>query len=152
MVAEVEQNLATLNDQIEEHQKMIERLGAIDLAASAESGWDIAVTAMGGGPHAVPMRQAAWQAAISTGALRLMAYDVSAALSDVYTTQIDVYGDVSGTALHLFIPESFRPDNRNETLQLFRWSMINLEGQERFLRDVYERHLPTLRQRVQEAG
>jgi hypothetical protein len=152
VVAEVEQNLTTLNGQIAQHEKMIESLRAVDAAATEASGWDIAIAAMSGGPGAVPMRQAAWQATVSTGALRLLDYDVSAALSDIYTTQFDVYGPVAGPATQLFIPESFRPDARNETIQLFLWSMIILEGQERFLKEAYERHLPTLRRRIHEAG
>jgi hypothetical protein len=150
VVAEVEQNLATLNGQIAQHRQMIESLRAVDAAATDASGWDIAISAMSGGPGAVPMRQAAWQATVSSGALRLMDYDISAALSDIYTTQIDVYGDVAGPATHLFIPESFRPDARSETVQLFLWSMIILEGQERYLKAVYEEHLPTLRQRMKQ--
>jgi hypothetical protein len=152
VVAEVEQNLATLNKQIAQHQEMIASLRAVDAAATEASGWDIAIAAMHGGPGAVPMRQAAWQATVSTGALRLLDYDVSAALSDIYTTQFDVYGPVAGPATQLFVPESFRPDARNETIQLFLWSMIILEGQERFLKEAYERYLPTLRRRIQEAG
>jgi hypothetical protein len=147
VVSEVEQNLTTLSAQIDRHQKMIASLKGIDPMATEGSGWDVAVAAMGGGPDALPMRQGAWQAAVSSGALRLLPYDVSAALSEIYTTQIDVYGsNVAHSASSLFIPESFRPENRRETLQLFLWSMVNLEGQERYLHSVYERHLPALRQ------
>ena len=88
---------------------------------------------------------------IGAGA-KLIGRRVTFVLSDIYTTQLDVYGDVAGPATHLFIPESFRPDARNETIQLFLWSMIILEGQERFLKEAYERHLPTLRRRIHEAG
>jgi hypothetical protein len=149
VLAEVDQNLATVDSQIQKHQNMIASLRAIDMCAAEGTGWDIAIGAMGGGPDAVPMQQAAWQAAVSSGALGLIDYDVAAALSDIYTTQIDVYGyNVAQSASSLFIPESFRPESCNETLQLFLWSMINLEGQERFLKTVYERHLPALRQRA----
>jgi hypothetical protein len=152
VLAEVQENLATVDSQIQKHQKMVESLKAIDVSASGGSGWDTAIAAMGGGPDAVPMRQAAWQAAVSSGALRLMDYDVAAALSDIYTIQIDVYAhNVAQSASSVFIPESFRPESRDETLQLFLWSMINLEGQERFLKTVYERNLPTLREHVEGA-
>jgi hypothetical protein len=149
VLAEVDRNLATVDAQIGKHQKMIASLRAISTSTTQGTGWDVAIGAMGGGPDAVPMQQAAWQAAVSSGALRLMDYDIAATLSDIYTTQIDVYGhNVAESSSSLFIPDSFRPESRNETLQLFLWSMINLEGQERYLKAAYERNLPILRRRV----
>jgi hypothetical protein len=152
VIAEVEQNLASIDRQIQRHQMMIARLKEVDPSARGGSGWDIAIEAMGGGPDAIPMQQAAWQAAVSSGALRLLDYDVAAALSDIYTTQIEVYGSsVAQSASSVFVPDSFRPDRKAEVLQLFLWMMINLEGQERFLKAAYDRHLPTLRRHVEGA-
>jgi hypothetical protein len=149
VVAEVEQNLTGLTSQIEKHQRMIASLKAIDLAAAKGTGWDVAISAMGGGLNALPMREAAWQAAVSSGALRFIDYDVAAALSDIYTTQIDVYGhNAAVSSSSLFVPDSFRAASRDETIQLFLWSLINLEGNERFLKAVYERNLPGLQRRA----
>jgi hypothetical protein len=124
---------------------MIAALRNFDASDATEPGYDLALKAMGGGVESPPMRQAAWETAVSSGALRLIDYDVAAAISEIYSTQINVYSlNVAGLSSSVFTNDSFNPDNRDETLQMFLWMMINLEGVERYLQEVYANNLPVL--------
>jgi len=145
---EVELNLAQLEQQIVRHQQMIKMFESADVSDSGKSAWDIALEIMmkmGGGMDTLPLRQAAWDAAVSSGALRLMDYDLTAALSDIYVSQHDAY---TTTALQsvpaIFTPDTFRPGSQREALLVIRWLIVEMEGRERFVRDIYQRHLPAL--------
>ena len=146
--AEVELNLSQIEQQIERHQRMIRAFEAHASLDRSRSAWDVAVDVMrkmGGGFETLPLRQAAWDAAVSSGALRLMDYQMAAVLSEIYVGQQDSYTRlVEQTTPAIFAPDTFRPESQRESLQVIRWLMVEVEGRERAVRDIYKRHLPGL--------
>jgi hypothetical protein len=145
---EVELNLAQIEQQLSRHQQMIKMFEAADTSDPEKSAWDVALgimMKMGGGMDTLPLRQAAWDAAVSSGALRLMDYDLTAVLSEIYVGQHDAYTTTVLQAVPaIFTTDTFRPGSQREALQVIRWLMVEVEGRERFVRDLYKRHLPRL--------
>jgi hypothetical protein len=147
--AEVEHNLTQIIEQIDRHQKMIEAMTAADVSNPDDTGWDVMVRTLKGGPGALPLRRAAWDGAVSMGALRVIDYDMSARLSEIYVAQ-DAYGlTVANGPLLLYTPTLFDPAQRKVGAQIVRWMMVELRGNETFVREIYERHLPALRAATQ---
>jgi hypothetical protein len=143
--AEVEYNIKQVEEQIGRHQKMIEAMRAADLSNPKDTAWAIMVRTLKGGPGAAPLRRAAWDGAVSMGALRVIDYDMAARLSEIYVAQ-DVYGlTVANGPQLLYTPTLFDPATRGVGAQIVEWMMVELEGNETFVLDVYQRHLPALR-------
>ena len=147
--AEVEYNLTQIEAQVARHQQMIQAMAGADVSNPSESGWDVMVRTLKSGPGALPLRRAAWDGAVSMGALRVIDYDMAARLSEIYVAQ-DAYGlTVANGPLLLYTPTLFDPANRKVGSQIVRWLMVELEGNERFVREIYQRHLPALRAATQ---
>jgi hypothetical protein len=93
----------------------------------------------------IEVRRGAWDAALSTGALRFVDYDVVAALSHLYQVQ-QFYGEAivristAVTATPAFEPASRALVNR----QLFV-DMQSLIFAERTLMETYQKDLPAIR-------
>ena len=69
----------------------------------------------------------------------------AAALSEIYVGQQDSYTHlVQQTVPAIFAPDTFRPESQRESLQVIRWLIVEVEGRERFVRDIYKQHLPRL--------
>jgi hypothetical protein len=147
---EVELNLAQIEQQISRHQQMIKEFESADVSDPRKSAWDITLEIMmkmGGGMDTLPLRQGAWNAAVSSGALRLMDYDIAAAMSDIYVGPQESYTITTQQAIPaIFTPDTFRPGSQREALQVIRWLIVEVEGRERFVRDIYKRYLPRLRE------
>lgn len=144
---EVEGNLAQVEKQIARHQAMIAAFDAAHSADSNQSAWDIALgimQRMGGGLETLPLRRAAWDAGVSSGALRLMDYPMASLLSEIYASQDSYSQLVDQTVPNIYTPDTFRPGSRRESLQVIHWMIVEVEGRERAVRDTYKRHLPRL--------
>jgi hypothetical protein len=144
---EVQGNLAQVERQIGRHQAMITAFDAVDPTNSSQSAWDIALgimRQMGGGLETLPLQRAAWDAGVSSGALRLMDYPIAASLSEIYASQDSYSRLVEQTVPNIYTPDTFRPGSRRESLQVIRWMIAEVEGRERAVRDTYKRHLPRL--------
>jgi hypothetical protein len=93
----------------------------------------------------VEVRRGAWDAALSTGALRLIDYELVAALSGIYETQ-KFYGEtinrVVGAATS---PTAFDPSSRKLSVRQITLDMGSLVFAERLLLDLYRKHLPSVR-------
>jgi len=91
------------------------------------------------------VRRGAWDAALSTGSLRLLDYDVVAALSNIYQMQ-QFYGDniarvvTAGTAT-----TAFEPAARALVLRQLAIDMGTVTFSERLLIGLYKQHLPAIR-------
>ena len=147
VVAEMTGNRRRLEQQITLHRGMLDGLDKLGPPAADASGWDVITGSLKGSTNALPLRRAAWDAAVSSGALRLIDYDVAARLSDIYLIQEEAYGRTNrrmGEAL--FIPESFMPGRSREVAQMFRRLLEELHGQETYMLEVYDEHLPALRE------
>jgi hypothetical protein len=144
---EVEGNLVQVEKQITRHQAMIAAFDAVEPATATQSAWDIALgimRQMGGGLETLPLERAAWDAGVSSGALRLMDYPMAASLSEIYATQDSYSRLVDQTVASIYTPDTFRAGSRRESLQVIRWMIVEVEGRERAVRDTYKRHLPRL--------
>lgn len=91
-----------------------------------------------------PLRDAAWEAALSTGALRLLDYDDAALLSETYLVQRAAMGHtIERMTDRFYTPENFQPAMRGPMLRTHGLLFGELSGQESYLIEVYRR---TLRQ------
>ena len=145
--AEVEHNLATIGPQVKRHQQIIKTLAANN-GREGQAAWDVLIESLPDrqGFGLVPPRQAAWDAAVSSGAFRLIDYDLAAAISEIYVTQDRIYGSLTERVTNaIYTVEMFDPGSRSRALPVLRWVLVEMEGNERFVVELYEKHLPALR-------
>ena len=91
------------------------------------------------------IRRRAWDAALSTGALRLIDYDVVAALSDIYQMQELHNGNVGRQTIPLHAAIAFDPASRVAVFRQARAGLNEMAYSEKLLIDLYRQHLPAIR-------
>jgi hypothetical protein len=97
----------------------------------------------------VPLRAVAWNTAVSTGALRLLDYDVASALSEIYAYQALMTENHNRfTSAALYAPATFDPAQRDIAVRLLQGVMSEIVGNEGHLLTLYQKHLPLLRERA----
>ena len=143
---EVTYNLSLLEPAIAKHRQWAQTLAAVDVSRNTKSAFEVLFESRPGDANiGVPLRQAAWDTAVSTGALRLIDYEIAAALSDIYGYQdlmsVNLSRLVQGV---VYTPATFDASNQAASVQVMRWLMTEVEGNERYLLDLYKRHLPLL--------
>ena len=144
---EVVQNEATLRPLQAKHEAWQKALAKIDPAPSDKAGYQFLTEARpdADSPIGVPLKSAAWQMAVSTGALRLLDFDVAQALSEIYTAQMTMtehHNQFVATAL--YVPATFDPAARVVATKVL-WGVISeVAGNERYLLDIYRKQLPVL--------
>ena len=149
--AEVEHNLAILQPENAAHRKWVDALAKADTSKSSQTGLDVFFATRPELPAEFrtafpPLRRGAWDAALSTGALRLIDYDVVAAFSDIYQMQELVSGAVKTLASSgLSSTAAFDPASRAVSVRQLVLAMTEVEGTERLLLDLYRQHLSTIR-------
>lgn len=144
---EIRNNLATLEQRRPEHAALAERLaGAIDSDASeGETAFDVFATLMPeGGTNTLPLREVAWQTAASTGALRLLDYEVAALLSETYLLQASLVPTLARLSDRFSDQSNFDPQSRDAMIRVHHRLMDDLAGQEEYLIDTYRRALQRL--------
>jgi hypothetical protein len=136
---EVGNNRLELESMLAQHLRLLEQIRAADLTDTQKSGWEVIfgeIVALGGGLTPPDFRQGAWDAAVSTGALRLLDYDLVADLSAIYRFQDSV--DTRFTAMALgYEPDTFRPGMQSETVQVYRWTVEEVVQTENSLLKAY---------------
>ena len=149
--AELEHNLAILEPLQPIHRKWSDVLAKADTSRSSQTGLDVffvtrpALPADAKSPFPF-LRRSAWAAALSGGALRLIDYDVAAALSDIYTTQEIVSDNLHRlTTGALSSTATFEPASRTASVRLLWLTMADIESSEVVLLDLYRQHLPAIR-------
>lgn len=143
---EIEHNLRQINVVVPQHRRILELVASAGVADPQQSGWDVIFTALqqaGGGLSPPKLRQGAWDAAVSTGALRLIDYELVAALSEIYVAQAAAAG-VFARLMTAYDPSAFQPGLQRETVQAFRWTTVEIVSVEEDLRTLYEQQLPIL--------
>ena len=101
--AEVEHNLATLAPFVPIHRAWTDALEKADVSKSTQSGLDLYFDTRPKLPAGAKssfafLRRSAWDAAVSGGTLRLIDFDVAAALSEIYRLQEIATGNVDRLA------------------------------------------------------
>jgi hypothetical protein len=148
---EVEHNLAILEPFVHRHRKWMEGLEKADLSKDGQSGFDVFFDLRPEVPAAEKsnfpfLRRSAWDAAVSGGILRLIDYDVAAALSDIYMTQDIAQGNVARLVNGPFSSvATFDPNNRRASVRLLWLTMADIESSEEALVELYRQHLPLIR-------
>jgi len=156
--AEVEHNVGLLEPMVPFHERWLGALAAVDGAAGTKSGFDVfqslrpPIPKPAQAPFTV-LRRSSWDAAVSGGALRLIDYEVVAALSDIYRVQEIVADNVDRLASGaLASADSFTPARRPETLRLLWLTLADITSAERALLELSRTHLPALRSAAAGAG
>ena len=147
--SEIQANLAALERVQPKHAAFAERLAAAARRSHADrTAFDVFVELMPeGGIDAPSLGEAAWQAALSTGALRLFDYDVAAALSEAYFVQrATVLPTVSILQDRFLAEANFDPASAPVIVRVHSMVLNELAGQEAYLIDVYRRTLDRLEQ------
>lgn len=146
--SEIRGNLAVLERVHPKHLRL-----AAQLEAAVEGGPPVGRTAFDaivavlpeGGLDTPPLREAAWEAAVSTGALRLLDYETAALLSETYQIQRATLGPtVHRLGDRMMDVPNFDPASRAMMLQVHHLLLLELTGQEEFLMETYRSTLERL--------
>jgi hypothetical protein len=143
---EVEDNLRTMDAQLDRH-----RAGLAALVRAkpdpAKPALLVLVTSLPGGTiNNLPMKRAAWDAAVSSGALRLLDHDLVERYSEIYVDQERVYDDdTNWMKSALYRPENFDPQQQKVALATLRGVLAELRGNEYYMCRLYRGQLPALR-------
>jgi hypothetical protein len=149
--SEVEHNVAILEPENAAHRKWVDALAKADSSKSGQTGLEVFFATRPDLPADFktafpPLRRGAWDAALSTGALRLIDYDLVAALSDIYQMQEMVSGAVRAMSTGgLSSTAAFDPSSQVVSVRQLWLAMTEIEGTERLLLDLYRQHLPAIR-------
>ena len=149
--AEMEHNLATLEPFVPMHTRWLAALQKADASTGSQAAMDVFFATRpplpldGKSPFPF-LRRSAWDAAISGGALRLIDYDVAAALADVYRAQELAAANVERLANGaLSSTTTYDPASRAASVRLLWLTLADIESAEVLLLDLYRQHLPTIR-------
>ena len=149
--AEMEHNLATLEPFVPMHTRWLEALQKTDSSTGRQAGLDVWFATRpplpldGKSPFPF-LRRSAWDAAVSGGTLRLIDYDVAAALADVYRAQELATANVERLAAGaLSSTTTYDPASRAASVRLLSLTLADIESAEALLLDLYRQHLPTIR-------
>jgi hypothetical protein len=155
--AEVEHNLETLAPLVPIHRVWTDALDKADVSNSTKSGLDLYFDTRPKLPEGAKssfafLRRSAWDAAVSGGTLRLIDFDVAAALSDIYVTQEIATSNVGRLVNGPFSSAAtFDPANRAASVRMLWLTMADIQSSEAILIDLYRRHLPAIRAAANEA-
>lgn len=150
--AEVEHNLAEVEPFLPFH---LQWMAALEKAAgssdSGQTGIDVYLGVRppyprpGAVEYPTEVRRGAWDGALTTGALRLLDYDVVAALSEIYQVQ-NFYGDQIERVVNAATSTTaFEPGSRRVSVRQLALDMNTLTFAEKLLLDLYKKHLPAVR-------
>jgi hypothetical protein len=145
--AELEFNLAAVEPYVAFHRAYVDALEKVN-TANGESGFQIYLKVRPPLPHSsetdVPLpRRAAWDAAVSSGALRLIDYDLIARLSEIYTMQ-EHLGAAIGR-IPVSSPAFFDPASGDASVRLSQAALNEVAWAEQSLVALYRKQLPELR-------
>jgi hypothetical protein len=147
---EVEHNLVTLEQWTDFNTAFRQALAKADTTNSAQNGLDVYVAVRpklpAGATLDVPIvRRGAWEAALSTGALRLIDYGVVAGLSDIYQMQESYGAAVASLVAGMHAASVFDPVNRLVTIRQATQWWNEISFLQTLQIDLYKKHLPAIR-------
>jgi hypothetical protein len=145
---EVADNLKTMEAQAKRHYAALEKLHRVTPIAGHTAFQTLFENLHG--DLGAPMKRAAWDAAVSSGALRLLDHELVERYSEIYVDQQRVYDD-DGAWLKaaLYRPENFDPAQQALALATLSGALTELAGDEAYMRDLYRRQLPALQKAAQ---
>lgn len=144
LFTEIEYNRALLETFLPRHQKLVMLLEAVDVSDSQLTGWDVLlpkINDVGGGVGKPALRRGAWDAAVSTGALRLLDYELAAELSEIYNVQEDVRRSFDMVVVSIYQTSTFQPGLQRETVQVLKGNISEMENMEELLLVLYNTYL-----------
>lgn len=148
--AEIEHNLEVLEPFVPMHTEWMRALANVDADGGSESGLEIWFATrpelpLDGTSPFPSLRRSAWDAAVAGGSLRLIDYDVAAALADVYGTQEQAAANVQRLATGaLSTPAIYEPASRPASVRLLWLTLADIQSAEAQLLKRYREHLPTI--------
>ena len=147
---EVEQNLAALEPWSDFNRRFSDALAKADTSNSRQSAVEVYVAARPALPAGAKLdtpvvHRGAWDAALSTGALRLIDYDVVAALSAIYQTQQLFGAESDRFAAEMHAITAFDPATRVVAIRQASAEFSEVAYAEILLIDLYRKHLPAIR-------
>jgi hypothetical protein len=154
LMDEIERNLATLQPLVPVHEEWVAALANPTTANDAMTAVDVLFATRPPLPAGTEtpfpsLRQSAWDAAVSGDALRLIDYDVSTVLSEIYRLQEQVGNNVERLADGaLSAAASYDPEQRAPSIRLLWLTVADILAAERGLMAQYQEHLPTIRDAV----
>ena len=146
---EVEQNLATLERQVAMHHRWMQALAKVEGGKEGETAREVFLATW---PDFNPnhivnpfprLNRGAWDAALSTGALRLIDYEVASHLSEIYQLQESIAASVD--QLPHTSTAFYEPASRSAAVQQLAFQLNAIELTEGYLLDAYRKHLPAIR-------
>ena len=151
LAAEVESNRQGLEPLMPIHRQWVAALEKADVSNSNQAAIDVYFAVRPALPEGAKspfpfLRRSAWDAAMAGGALRLIDYDVTTSLSEIYRLQDTVTENVQRLANGaLSSPATFDPASRSASIRMLWLTMTDIEQAEAALLDLYHRHLPHIR-------
>lgn len=150
IAAEVAENLKVMQAQIGRHTAGIAALHNAHPDPDQGALLVMSKTIPDGSIGALPMKRAAWDAAVSSGALRLLDPVLAERYSEIYVRQERVYDDdTTWLKTVLYRPENFEPARQKPALANLTAMLEELKGNEETMRDLYREQLPALRKAAQ---
>ncbi len=147
--AEMEHNLAILDPYVRMHAQWLQTLEKADTSKGTQTGLDVWFATrppLEGKTPFPTLRRSAWDAAVSSGVVRLIDYDVAAALADVYNMQQLATANVQRLAAGpLSSITTYDPSSRVPSVRLLWLTLADIQSAEALLLDLYRQHLSTVR-------
>ena len=144
---EVAENMKTIEPQMTRHYVAATALDQVQPQPGKTALKVLAENLPGGSIAALPMKRAAWDAAVSSGALRLLDRDLVERYSHIYVTQEQIYDDdIRWLKTTLYRPENFDPAQQKVAVDTLAGVLSELAGNESILHDLYKNELPVLQQ------
>ncbi len=148
---EIEHNLGIVEPFVPMHTKWLEALEKTDTSKGSQTGLDVWFATRPPFPPDVKspfpsLRRSAWDTALSGGALRLIDYDVAAALAEVYRAQDQTTANVQRLAAGaLSSTTTYDAASRGASVRLLWLTLADIQSAEVDLVGLYRKHLPAIR-------
>jgi len=148
---EVADNLKAMDAQFTRHETGLKALDRVRPDPAKPALLVMEETIPGGSVSALPMKRAAWDAAVSSGALRLLDHDLVERYSDIYVNQERIYDDdITWLKTVFYRPENFEPSRQKAALATLRGVLQEIRGNEDYMRGLYRQNLPALQKAARE--
>lgn len=148
--AEIEYNLSVLEPFVPMHTQWMDALARVDTSVGSQTGLEVWFATrpplpLDGTAPFPSLRRNAWDAAVAGGALRLIDYEVAAALADVYGMQEQATANVQRLATGaLSTPAIYEATSRQASVRLLRLTLADIQSAEALLLSRYRQHLPAV--------
>jgi hypothetical protein len=148
--AEIEHNLGVLEPFVAMHAQWVNALDNADVATGNRSALDVWFDTRPPFPSGAStpfpsFRRSAWDAAVAGGVLRMIDYDVAAALSDVYGMQDATVGNLERLSNGpLTTADVYDPARRAASVRLLWLTLADIQYAEVLLLARYREHFPAI--------